>query len=397
VSPLHITNGDCAANTLRTFLGDRVLITCDVLHDGPAPAVDGDAWYETRARFLTDGFGARYEETRASLARFDRMIADAAPDQEIVLWFEHDLFDQLLLIRTLDVVVRLKPDATSETYEAVRLKPDATYRRDRSETNARDRSETTVASGFSRTNVSLICIDRFPGVERFVGLGQLNAEQLASLYPARQAVSAEQFALASEAWRAFRASDPRDLFALMVRLKADATYGGSTVGLKVDGTGDANLSPVASGFSRTNGVTLRFLHGAIHRLFEEYPSTTSGLSRSADAVLRALESGPLDGIALFRATQWGEQRPFMGDLGLFDVALRLAAARVPLVTVDPATSPRKLHTSTMQLTDAGREVAAGRQDAVALNGIDEWRGGVHLLGGNQSPWRWNARAETLVQ
>ena len=110
VSPLHITNGDCAANTLRTFLTDRVLVTCDVLHDGPAPDVDGDPWYETRARFLTDGFGAAYDETRSNLARFDRMLADAPPDQEIVLWFEHDLYDQLLLIRTLDLMVRLKAD-----------------------------------------------------------------------------------------------------------------------------------------------------------------------------------------------------------------------------------------------------------------------------------------------
>jgi hypothetical protein len=352
VTTLHITNGDCAAGTLRSFLSDPVLVTCDVLHDGPAPLVDGDAWHETRARFLTDAVEASYDETRASLARFDRTLVDAAADDEIVLWFEHDLFDQLLLIRTLDLLVRLKADTTYESDPAWAVTP--------------GEIPPYVVSAFRRTSVSLICIGEFPGVERFVGLGQLNAEQLASLYPARQPAGAEQFALASEAWRAFRASDPRELLALMARLRTDASE------------------------------ALPFLHGAIQRLFEEYPSTANGLSRSADAVLRALESGPLDGTALFRATQWGEQRPFMGDLGLFDIVRRLATARVPLVAIDAGTSALHLRDCTVRVTDAGREVLAGRLDAVGLNGIDEWRGGVHLVGRDRSPWRWDPHGETLV-
>src|SRR6185503_3715876 len=93
VSALHITNGDCAAGTLRSFLTDPVLVTCDVLHDGPAPAVDGDAWHEVRARFLTDEFDAAFAETRASLAAFDLFFFKQKTAYEIVLWFEHDLFD----------------------------------------------------------------------------------------------------------------------------------------------------------------------------------------------------------------------------------------------------------------------------------------------------------------
>ena len=313
MSALHITNGDCAANTLRTFLTDPVLITCDVLHDGPAPAVDGDAWHEVRARWLTDASEARFAETRASLAAFDRTITHPGRHDEIVLWFEHDLFDQLLLIRTLDLL------------GAAQVR-----------------------------NVSLICIGEFPGVDRFVGLGQLNADQLASLYPGRTPVNPEQYMVASEAWRAFRAADPRELHKLMVRLDD----------------------------------TLPFLPGAIHRLFEEYPSTTNGLSRSAHAILRVLEFGPLDAGVLFPRTQAEEPRPFMGDLGHFDIVRALASARVPLVGITPP--------QTVEITDAGRRVLAGRDDAVALNGIDEWRGGVHLVGAERSPWRWNPDRETLV-
>jgi hypothetical protein len=60
--------------------------------------VDGDAWYAVRSKFLTQGFDAEQGVTRANLAALDRALA--APDHdETVPWFEHDLFDQLLLIR----------------------------------------------------------------------------------------------------------------------------------------------------------------------------------------------------------------------------------------------------------------------------------------------------------
>ncbi len=366
MSTLHITNGDCAAGTLRTFLTDRVMVTCDVLHDGPAPPVDGDAWHDVRARFLAGAFDAAFDDTRAGLMAFDRTVTENGRFDEIVLWFEHDLFDQLLLIRTLDLLVRLKPDPTYRVGDG-----GAPYVGS-STSGVGDISESYVGSGFSRTDVSMICIGDFPGVDRFIGLGQLNADQLASLLPDRKRVTPEQFALASKAWQAFRADDPSALHALMVRLKPDPTYN--------TGADD----------------TLPFLHGAIHRLFEEYPSTRNGLSRSAHATLHALDSGPLDAGALFPATQADEPRPFMGDLGHFDIVRALATARVPLVTIDPRPTAPDLRGHTVSITDTGRSVLTGRADAVALNGIDEWRGGVHLSGIDRSPWRWDPERETLV-
>src|SRR6185295_17994552 len=112
MSTLHITNGDCAAATLRQFLTEPVTITTDVLHDGPAPDVDLDTWHELRARFLAGSYQAAFEATRDSLAQWDRDVVQPDRYDERVLWFEHDLYDQLLLIRTLDLLVRLKPDAT---------------------------------------------------------------------------------------------------------------------------------------------------------------------------------------------------------------------------------------------------------------------------------------------
>ena len=147
-------------------------------------------------------------------------------------------------------------------------------------------------------------------------------------------------------------------------------------------------------------TTYEFLGNALKRFLEEYPSTRNGLSRSADAILQALIAAPLSGHDLFVRTQAAEPRPFMGDTMFFRIARHLASTRVPLVTIEEPVGAergaRDLGRARISLTDAGREVAAGRQDAVVVNGIDEWRGGVRLWGQNSSPWRWDPAAETLV-
>jgi hypothetical protein len=94
---------------------------------------------------------------------------------ELVLWFEHDLFDQLNLIQLL-------------TWIRERLPPAKT--------------------------VSLVCIGSFPGHVHFKGLGELSAAELASLLETRQRVSEDEYSLAKRAWQAFRGPTPEPLDAL---------------------------------------------------------------------------------------------------------------------------------------------------------------------------------------
>jgi len=324
VSTLHITNGDCAADTLRTFLPDPVIITADPLYEGPAPAVDDARWYGLRGGKIAGHDGGE-RDVAAELAASDRRVDEAVRSgSDIVLWFEHDLFDQLLLIRTLNRI--------------------------------RDATRGLKTTG----GISLICVDRFPGVERFIGLGQLSAAQLATLVEHKQPVTDQQFDQATCAWAAFRNDDPSSLAAL------------------------CDPGP------------LPFLGAALRRFLEEYPSTFNGLSRSATQALRVLDEGPLDAGVLFMASQQLEEHPFMGDLSLFNALRSLAAAPVPLVTIRPDPTPVDLRGHIVEATEAGERVRAGRQDAIALNGIDEWRGGVHLTGERWSPWRWDAARGTLI-
>jgi hypothetical protein len=95
-SPLHVTNGDSAANTLRqTALGGAVLPWQDVLHEGPVPAGPRRGLLQARAAFVSAcGWGSG-PSILASLERRDRQVAQALRDgQQVVLWFEHDLYDQ---------------------------------------------------------------------------------------------------------------------------------------------------------------------------------------------------------------------------------------------------------------------------------------------------------------
>jgi hypothetical protein len=48
----------------------------------------------------------------------------------------------------------------------------------------------------------------------------------------------------------------------------------------------------------------------------------------------------------------------------------------------------------MRLTDTGQRVLAGQADQIAMNGIDQWIGGVHLWGYHVGR-RWDG-TETIV-
>src|SRR5919109_2595815 len=104
LSVLHITNGDHAAEQIRAAaLGGEVLPWRDVLHEGPVPPpATLDSLRPLRARFLAgQGWGNAVEIAR-EFERRDRALGTAAAAEEVVLWFEHDLYDQLQLAQILD-------------------------------------------------------------------------------------------------------------------------------------------------------------------------------------------------------------------------------------------------------------------------------------------------------
>jgi len=180
---LHVANGTSTTMTIEAAgIPGACSIWADPLHEGPVPGGLSDAeLLDVRRRFLTAPRDLTWEAWRGSdpsldpvndMRRWRATIERHDTYDELILWFEHDLFDQLNLIQLLAWVRGCLP-AT---------KP-----------------------------VSLICINSFPGRPHFKGLGELTPEELALLVETRRPVTEPQYALAARAWQAFRESTPEAL------------------------------------------------------------------------------------------------------------------------------------------------------------------------------------------
>ncbi|HEV7640851.1 MAG TPA: DUF1835 domain-containing protein [Gaiellaceae bacterium] len=171
---LHITNGDSVAVPLRqTALEGEAFAWRDVYHEGPVRSGERSRLIDARAAFLSSCGWGEADAIRDELLARDARFVDALRDgSEIVLWFEHDLYDQLQLIDLLALA--------GET-------------------------------GFDPEQLELIEIGSFPGRPGFRGLGELNVAELESLWPGRRTVTDEDTAGAQLAWEAVRRADPRGL------------------------------------------------------------------------------------------------------------------------------------------------------------------------------------------
>ncbi|OXS57638.1 RNA polymerase subunit sigma-24 [Cohnella sp. CIP 111063] len=167
---LHIVNGDHVGDSLRRggIQGD-VLVWRELYTEGP---IFADPRHEARTAYMTEALGIPPDHWKAGLAEQTLAFEQATEHEEIVLWFEHDLFDQTMLIRLLHEFER-RP--------------------------------------LGRTRLSLVCIGEYPGFEPFHGLGQLLPEQLIPLADARHEIQPEELRLGSEAWEAYASADPRSL------------------------------------------------------------------------------------------------------------------------------------------------------------------------------------------
>jgi hypothetical protein len=160
---LFITNGDSASGRISASgLAGEILPWRDVLHEGPVPAgIPLDELADVRARFLAERGWANLAEARQDFARRDATLAGYGDHEEVVLFFEHDLYDQLQLIQVLDWF------------------------------SGRD---------LGGTRLSIVHTDEY--------LGTLGPERLLSLFHDRSGATEEQVALGSTAWEAFRSPDP---------------------------------------------------------------------------------------------------------------------------------------------------------------------------------------------
>ena len=108
---LNITNGDSAAGTLsEAGIAGKIIAWRDVLHEGPVDAsLSLNALSKQRARFISERGWGDFAHVSGDFAERDRVIQHLDYFDEVVLWFEDDLYDQLQMIQLLDFFSRGSP------------------------------------------------------------------------------------------------------------------------------------------------------------------------------------------------------------------------------------------------------------------------------------------------
>ena len=109
MTKLHVVNGSSVTEILAAAgIAGRVVEYADVLHEGPVPNLaEGPGGPvpnldDVRADFLAACGWTGRDDARHYITEWMDLFARSADFDEVVLWYEHDLFDQLLLCRILD-------------------------------------------------------------------------------------------------------------------------------------------------------------------------------------------------------------------------------------------------------------------------------------------------------
>lgn len=325
---LHIHNGDSTADTAKkTALPGDHLPWREALVCGPTPSgLTEQHFLDVRARHLSDAYKVPAEKCAADLRAQHDVLATFSEHEEVVLWFEHDLFCQVHLIYLLHWFA---------------------------------------ARELGQTKLSLVCVGEFPGIQQFHGLGELNEEQLTSLFPERQEVTSAQMDLGARAWNAYSAPDALPLIELL----------------------------------RSDLSALPFLEPALRWHVQRFPSIRNGLGRVENSSLALIAAGRNKFGSLFPAFVRREPGYGFGDTQLYVTLQRMAHAPNPVLKQnngdDTAVNPARMFLSSFEVNELGKAALAGEEDFVIENGIDLWLGGIHLEG-SEAAWRWDEENQELL-
>lgn len=313
---VHVRCGSDIRESLQQagFAGDFLEFS-DPYCCGPVPR-ERDL-LTVRSHFLAATMDIALPEVEAKLSRQYAELAQSGERYErIVLWFEHDSHDQLVLARVLAELAAFRQVPT----------------------------------------IDLICIDRFPAITRFHGLGQLSPAALRSLWDTRSAVTAKRLRVGRAVWDALQDPSPVALHAIA-----------------------AGTTPA-----------LPAMANALTRHLQELPWTGDGLSLTQRLALEQLDSGPKTVSALFKAMQWTtEPLPFLGDLTFWSILREMQRVARPPFDVDAASAPRRWPHHVLSLTATGRALLAGELDWISLSPPERWVGGIRIATGAPL-WRWSA-------
>ncbi|NVZ80173.1 DUF1835 domain-containing protein [Pseudomonas yamanorum] len=285
----------------------RMLI--DPLCMGPVQDLPAEHYQAVRSRYISQVFAMDEAEVARRHADEYTHLEQLGSSGHSVLWCEADAYDQLFLMRALAGLEHL-PE-----------------------------------------KLELIEVDRIPGVQRFIGIGQLAPEVLAWLWPQRRPVDESMLQLARQAWSAYCASSPLKLAEL----------------------------------GRAHHPSLPFLAPALRRQLQELPGTRDGLSLTERLALHYVaEAGPVPfGRVYAELMGKREPLPYLGDMMFHALMRPLIDGENPLLIESEAQLPWPQRM--LALTALGRQVLNAKAYWPDHATAERWVGGVCIRPG-QPHW-----------
>ncbi|WP_440109171.1 sigma-70 family RNA polymerase sigma factor [Paenibacillus sp. QZ-Y1] len=328
---LHIMNGDHAADRLRkSGIQGEILVWRELYTFGPVfRHMGNERERNTRAQYLEQHLGIPQTEYLKIKALEQRLHA-FHQYKEIVLWFEYDLYDQTMLSYLLHY------------FKEQDLK---------------------------ETKLNLLCIDTYPEIEQFRGLGQLTPGQIGRLSGTWHVMGSEEIRAGSRFWKAYTSTDIQNHKNYLLE--------------------DTSVYP--------------FANAAFKAHLSRLPSISNGLGIIEQTTLEAVKEGVDQPYPLFRHV--GEHLHILGlgDLEYWAYLKRMTEGPHALLQVsgveafpDFQQQPDDFRDGILSMTALGTQVLNGEADWALLSKEEPWIGGLQNGKGEELPWRWDTVNETVV-
>ncbi|MGQ8871949.1 sigma-70 family RNA polymerase sigma factor [Paenibacillus sp. TSA_86.1] len=310
---LHIMNGDHAANRLREsgIQGD-ILVWRELYTYGPVSTNMTDKRArKQRAVVLEDELGIPQKEY-LQIEVSEEKLRSLQQYKEIVLWFEYDLYDQTMLSYLLHYF-------SGQDLQNIRL--------------------------------NLLCIDSYPEVEFFRGLGQLTSEQIGSLSGNWHVIDKQELQAGKQFWEAYSSSD--------IRQHQEYVQAGTN--------------------------ELPFAKAAFEAHLSRLPSVTNGLCSIEQTTLETIRAGIQRPYDLFREVGDKLHVLGMGDLEYWAHLNRMSEGPAALIRMTGAANFPKYNQydqafrdAVLSMTELGVQVLNGEVDWTTFREDEYWVGGLHV-------------------
>lgn len=173
---LHILNGDSTLELFKqTQIEGETFVWREVLAEGPVhPNFNSDEFWNERRAFMTGFFTVKPEAYDQDVyLPFQALNKKVKAYEEIVLWFEYDLFCQINMVALIHWLEEIREPAQT---------------------------------------ISLVCSGKMDDSGQLYGLGELQAQQLEELYQKKLKLNTREFDFASDIYRAYTSTEVEDLY-----------------------------------------------------------------------------------------------------------------------------------------------------------------------------------------